>query len=76
MRRMSRVAIEEILELPAAERMEIMYQIWDSLAAEYPYPTQLSAAHREELDRRWEDFKKDPDEGEPWEDVEKSLLEE
>lgn len=30
----------------------------------------------EELERRWQAFEKNPDEGEPWEDVKKSLLSE
>ncbi|HYI08617.1 MAG TPA: addiction module protein [Thermoanaerobaculia bacterium] len=73
---MSRVPIDEILELPAAERMEIIGRIWESVVAEYPYPGEISAAQCRELDRRWEKFKEDPDQGEPWEDVEKSLLSE
>lgn len=36
----------------------------------------LTDAQREELERRWVAFERNPDEGEPWEDVMRSLLDE
>jgi putative addiction module component (TIGR02574 family) len=36
----------------------------------------LTSAQRDELERRWRAFEQHPDEGEPWEDVKRSLLEE
>jgi putative addiction module component (TIGR02574 family) len=68
---MTRVALDEILELPAAERIEIAQQIWESVV-DHPLP--LTKAQKEELERRWHAFERNPDEGEPWEDVKKSLL--
>ena len=52
---MSRIQMEQILDLPLAERVE------------------LAASQREELERRWKAFEQRPDEGEPWEDVKRSL---
>ena len=72
---MHRVPIDLILELPAAERVEIAQRIWESVI-EHPEAVQLSTAQREELERRWLTFEQTPDEGEPWEDVERSLLSE
>lgn len=72
---MNRAAIEEILELPAEQRVAIAQQIWESVFAE-TQAAPLPAAHRAELDRRWEAFQRDPDEGEPWETIKKSLLDE
>ena len=72
---MSRVSIEEILELPAAERVELAQQIWESVS-EHPDDLSLTPAQRDELERRWIAFQERPDEGEPWEDVKKSLLDE
>lgn len=36
----------------------------------------LTEAQRVELERRWRAFEQNPDEGEPWEDVKRSLLSE
>jgi len=72
---MTRPPIDQILELPVAERVEIAQQIWDSVL-EHPEAVLLTHAQREELDRRWQAFEQRPDEGEPWEDVKRSLLSE
>lgn len=70
--RMSRVPIDQILELPTAERVAIVQEIWESMI-EHPEDVEITAAQREELDRRWLDLQQNPDDGEPWEDVKKSF---
>jgi len=72
---MSRVSIEQILGLPPAERVELAQQIWESVF-EHPEGVPLTTAQKEELERRWAAFQESPDEGEPWEDVKRSLLNE
>jgi len=72
---MSRVPIDRILELPAAERVELAQQIWESVF-DHPEGVLLTAAQKDELERRWITFQQNPDEGEPWEDVKRSLLDE
>ena len=72
---MSRVSLDQILQLPAAERVEIAQQIWESVS-EHPESVLLTTAQKEELERRWQDFEQNPDEGEFWEDVKRSLLSE
>jgi putative addiction module component (TIGR02574 family) len=52
---MSRVPIDHILELPAAERVAIIQEIWESMI-EHPDDVEISAAQREELDRHWLDL--------------------
>ena len=71
---MSRVPAQ-ILELPADERVELAQQIWESVV-DHPDALPLTPAQRDELERRWLAFEQRPDEGEPWEDVKKSLLDE
>lgn len=71
---MSRVP-SEIFELPAADRVEIAQQIWESVV-DHPEALPLTSAQRNELERRWRAFEQNPDEGEPWEDVKRSLLDE
>ncbi len=70
---MSRVPLDQILGLPATERVEIAQQIWESVLA-HPEAVLLTEAQRNELERRWLAFEQNPDEGEPWDDVKRSLL--
>ena len=46
--------LTEILHLPAAERLRLVEDIWDSLGAS-PSDVPVPAWHREELDRRLTD---------------------
>jgi len=72
---MSRVPLDEILDLPAADRVEIAQLIWESVF-EHPEAVSLTHAQKDELERRWRAFEQNPDEGEPWDDVKRSLLSE
>ncbi|HEX7152969.1 MAG TPA: addiction module protein [Thermoanaerobaculia bacterium] len=70
---MSRVPLDRIFELPAAERVEIAQQIWESVF-DHPEAVPLTAAQKAELERRWRAFEQNPEEGESWDEVKKSLL--
>ncbi len=72
---MSRVPINEILELPPSERVELAQRIWESVF-DHPEDLSLTSAQKQELERRWAAFERSPDEGEPWEAVKRSLLDE
>ncbi len=72
---MSRLQVDQILQLPADERVAIAQEIWESVF-EQPERVLLTDGQREELERRWQAFAENPDEGEPWEDVKRSLLSE
>jgi putative addiction module component (TIGR02574 family) len=72
---MSRVPLDHILELPATDRVEIAQLIWESVF-EHPETLPLTQAQTDELERRWRAFEQNPNEGEPWEDVKRSLLSE
>jgi putative addiction module component (TIGR02574 family) len=69
---MSRVAIDHILELPTAQRVAIVQEIWESML-ENPDDVEITTAQREELERRWVDLQQNPEDGESWSDVKKSL---
>ena len=72
---MSRVPLDQILELPATDRVEIAQVIWESVF-EHPEAVPLTQAQKDELERRWRAFEQNPDEGEPWDEVKRSLLSE
>ena len=72
---MSRGPLDQILDLPAAQRVEIAQKIWESVF-EHPEAVVLTKTQKEELERRWQAFEQNPDAGEPWDEVKKSLLSE
>ena len=55
-------------DLSPAERLRLMEQIWDSLAADSD-AVPFSAAQREELDHRIDELESGAVEGIPWEEV-------
>ena len=72
---MNRSPLDQILQLPTAQRVEIAQEIWESVF-DHPEGVILTSAQKEELERRWRAFELHPNEGEPWEDVKRSLLSE
>jgi putative addiction module component (TIGR02574 family) len=65
---------EELFKLTTAERLELVEELWDSIAAERenePFP--LSEAQREELDRRLRELDEHPERARPWEEVRRRL---
>jgi putative addiction module component (TIGR02574 family) len=62
---MGKVVRKDILNLSVAERIELMGDIWDSLA-EVPEAVALTEAQKAELDRRLDAYRKDPTAGAPW----------
>lgn len=65
---------KELFELSTAERLELVEELWDSIAAEStddPFP--LTAAQREELDRRARKLDEHPERARPWDEVRKRL---
>src|SRR5437016_2431620 len=71
---MSRVP-PEIFDLPSAVRVEIAQELWESVI-EHPETLSLTAAQKNELERRWRAFEQNPDDGKPWEELKKSILNE
>ncbi len=59
-------------ELSIPERIELLQRLWDELAAQ-PEDIELTDAQRAELDRRLDDYRRDPDAGVPWESLRNDL---
>lgn len=55
---------EKLLELPLDERIRIVEDLWDSIAAEQQ-SIQLTEEQRAELDRRLDAYEQDRDPGRP-----------
>lgn len=69
---MSNVPIEQLLKLSVAERIQLVEDLWDSIAAD-PEALPLTDAQRAELDRRVAEHEADPGSAIPWEQVRERL---
>ena len=70
---MSKVSLTDVLQLSVSERIQLVEDIWDSIAA-LPEALTLTEAQRQELDRRLDDHLAHPDDVIPWEEVKKEIL--
>ena len=61
-------------ELPISERIQLVEDIWDSIADETPNQLDLSSADRAELHRRFAEHQADPSSSSPWSEVRASLF--
>ncbi len=70
---MKPIRLSDVLELPVEERLELVGDIWDSIA-QAPDALELSEPQRAELDRRLEAYRRDPKAGSPWSEVKARIL--
>jgi len=68
---MNKPQLQELLKLSPAERLELVHELWDSLAPDDLPP--LTQAQRDELDRRLAEHERDPSTAIPYEEVMRSL---
>jgi putative addiction module component (TIGR02574 family) len=64
---------EQIKKLSVAERILLVEEIWDSIAAENE-AFELTESQREELDRRIESFRTRPNQGRTWEEIKAEFM--
>lgn len=69
---MTKKILPEILKLSVAERILLVEAIWDSIPEE-PKEYAFSAEHKQVLNDRLEEYKKNPTEGLSWEEVKKKI---
>ena len=69
---MASLDIREILKLSVSERIQLVEEIWDSIAA-HPESLPVTEAQKAELDRRLADYRANPSQGRTWEEVRDSL---
>lgn len=70
---MENVSISDVFQLPVEERIRLAQAIWASVASS-PDQVPLTAAQVKELDRCYDEYLSDPDDGSPWSDVKARLL--
>jgi putative addiction module component (TIGR02574 family) len=64
--------VADILQLEVSERIQLVEDIWDSIAA-VPNAVPLTDTQREELDRRLAAYRASPQSALPWEEVKKRI---
>ncbi len=62
---MSTLARADILGLSVPERIQLVEDIWDTIA-EVPEEVGLTDEQKAEIDRRLDAYHRNPDEGSPW----------
>jgi putative addiction module component (TIGR02574 family) len=72
--RSSMADLRQLCSLPVAERLELVEDLWDSIAEE-PGELRLTASHLAELDRRIDRFEESPDQGTDWNTLKGRILE-
>jgi putative addiction module component (TIGR02574 family) len=65
--------IEDLKQLPVSEKIQLVEDLWDSIAAETS-PIGLSPQHIAELDHRLDALEKNPRQGSPWSAVREKIL--
>lgn len=70
---MAKISFSDVLELSVSERIQLVEDIWDSIA-KAPAPAPLTEAQRQELDRRREGHRKNPTSGSTWTEVKRRIV--
>ena len=65
--------LSQLLELPPAERLQLVEALWDSLV-EVPEALPISDEVRDELDRRLAAYYADPSSARPWDEIKEELF--
>jgi putative addiction module component (TIGR02574 family) len=69
---MTKIKHSDILELSIPERLKLVQEIWESIR-EFPEEIPLTQEQKDELDRRLEEHRADPDSAIPWTVVREKL---
>ena len=64
---MNKALLKELMDLPPAERLQLVEDLWDSIQPQDLPP--LTDREVEEIEQDWADHKRDPSSAVPWEEV-------
>ena len=70
---MKQITAADALTLSIPERIQLVEDIWDTIATE-PEAIELTEEEKRIIDERLEAYHRNPDLGSPWEDVYKRIL--
>ncbi len=70
---MKQITAADALTLSIPERIQLVEDIWDTIAIE-PEAIELTEEEKRMIDERLEAYHRNPDLGSPWEDVYKRIV--
>lgn len=66
---------QNLEELPLAERIQLVEDLWDSIARSQEQELPVPEWQKAELRRRRQEYLKNPESVKPWSEVKRSILE-
>ncbi len=70
---MKTISSADVVKLPLQDRIQLVEDIWDSIAA-MPEALEVPDWHRKELDRRLDAHRASPEAGSSWPEVKRRVL--
>ena len=70
---MKPISASNIIEIPIDQRIQLVEDIWDSIA-EIPQSVKVPDWHKKELEKRLEEFHANPDGTSPWAEIKERIL--
>lgn len=70
---MSKFSTAAVLKLPVAERLQLVEDIWNSIA-DVPDALEITDDERRLIDERLEAYHRNPQAGSPWEEVRARII--
>jgi len=70
---MKSISVLNIIEIPLDQRIQLVEDIWDSIA-EVPQSVVVPDWHKKELEKRLEDYHANPESASPWAEVKERIL--
>jgi len=67
------ISFADVLKLDIKKRIQFIEDVWDSIA-DMPEAVKITDEQKKELDRRLEEYYKNPDAGSPWKEVKRRIL--
>ena len=68
-----KISAADALELTIDERIQLVAEIWDSIA-DHPEAVEVTSEVRALLDKRLASYREDPDSGSPWSEVKERII--
>ena len=65
---MKNISASDIAEMPLDQRIQLVEDIWDSIA-ELPESVAVPEWHKDELEKRLDAYHANPSQGTPWRDI-------
>jgi putative addiction module component (TIGR02574 family) len=66
---------QNLEKLPLAERIQLVEDLWDSIARSHAEDLPMPEWQKAELRRRKREYLKNPESAKPWSEVKRSILE-